>query len=59
MQKIPKVNHKVINYFIDTLKITFAAQIGVLPLSLYYFHQFPMLFFVANLVVIPLSTAVF
>lgn len=58
MQKIPKVNHKVINYFIDTLKITFAAQIGVLPLSLYYFHQFPMLFFVANLVVIPLSTAV-
>jgi competence protein ComEC len=30
-----------------------AAQIGVLPLSLYYFHQFPGLFFVSNLVIIP------
>ena len=30
-----------------------AAQIAVLPLSLYYFHQFPALFLVSNLVIIP------
>ena len=30
-----------------------AAQLGVLPLSLYYFHQFPTLFFVANLIIVP------
>jgi len=30
-----------------------AAQCGVLPISLYYFHQFPGLFFVANIVIIP------
>ena len=33
--------------------VTLAAQIGVAPISLYYFHQFPGLFFVSNLVVIP------
>ena len=30
------------------------AQLSVLPLSLYYFHQFPGLFWVSNLVVVPL-----
>lgn len=33
--------------------VTLAAQIGVVPISLYYFHQFPGLFFVSNIVVIP------
>ncbi len=33
--------------------VTLGAQIGVLPISLYYFHQFPGLFFISNLVVIP------
>lgn len=33
--------------------VSLAAQIGVLPLSLYFFHQFPGLFFVSNLVIIP------
>ncbi|NNE03372.1 MAG: ComEC family competence protein [Eudoraea sp.] len=35
------------------LSVSIAAQVGVLPLSLYYFHQFPGLFFVTNLVVVP------
>ncbi|MFD2586366.1 ComEC/Rec2 family competence protein [Croceitalea marina] len=35
------------------LSVSIAAQLGVLPLSLFYFHQFPALFFVSNLVVIP------
>jgi competence protein ComEC len=37
----------------QVLTVSVAAQIAVLPVSLYYFHQFPGLFFVANLVVIP------
>ena len=41
------------NWFLDLLKISIAAQLGVLPLSLYYFHQFPGLFFLTNLVIIP------
>ncbi|GGE40458.1 competence protein ComEC [Psychroflexus planctonicus] len=33
--------------------VTLTAQLGVLPFSLFYFHQFPGLFIVANLVIIP------
>ena len=33
--------------------VTLAAQAGVVPISLFYFHQFPGLFFVSNIVVIP------
>lgn len=35
------------------LSVSFAAQLGVLPISLFYFHQFPGLFFVSNLLIIP------
>ncbi len=40
-------------YFWDLLTVTIAAQMGVLPLSLYYFHQFPGLFFLSNLIILP------
>ncbi|MBC7605717.1 MAG: ComEC family competence protein, partial [Burkholderiales bacterium] len=43
----------IANYFWEILTVSFAAQIGTLPLSIYYFHQFPGLFFVTNLVIIP------
>ncbi len=33
--------------------VSIAAQLGVLPISLFYFHQFPALFFVSNLIVVP------
>jgi len=46
------------NYFTrkfwDVFSVTLAAQLGILPLSLFYFHQFPGLFFVSNMVIIPL-----
>ena len=48
---IPK--NKILQYFWDLLTVSFAAQIGALPLSIYYFHQFPGLFFVTNLIIIP------
>ena len=35
------------------LSVSIAAQLGVLPLSLFYFHQFPALFFVSNLLIVP------
>jgi competence protein ComEC len=36
------------------LSISLAAQIGTLPFSLYYFHQFPSYFWLSNTVVVPL-----
>lgn len=38
----------------DVFTVTLAAQFGILPLSLFYFHQFPGLFFISNMVIIPL-----
>ncbi len=35
------------------LTVTMAAQLGVGPLSIYYFNYFPGLFFITNLVVLP------
>ena len=35
-----------------------AAQIFTLPIVLFYFHQFPSLFLITNLLVIPLSTGI-
>ncbi|MEL6483471.1 MAG: ComEC/Rec2 family competence protein, partial [Bacteroidota bacterium] len=35
------------------LTVSVSAQVGVLPISLFYFHQFPTLFFVSNLIVVP------
>ena len=48
----------LVNFAKDTVVISLVAQVGVLPLSLYYFNQFPLLFLVANVVVIPLSNIV-
>lgn len=48
---IPK--WKLLNYFWQIFTVTIAAQLGVLPISLFYFHQFPSLFFISNLAIIP------
>lgn len=45
--------NKILSYFWDILTVSFAAQIGAFPLSIYYFHQFPGLFFITNLMVLP------
>ncbi|MGY3791585.1 ComEC/Rec2 family competence protein [Aquimarina sp. 433] len=38
----------------ETLTVTITAQIGLLPLLLFYFHQFPLLFIISNLIIIPI-----
>lgn len=48
-----KPKNKAYNYLWDILTVSFSAQIGTLPLSIYYFHQFPGLFFVTNLIILP------
>lgn len=57
-RRFSKSKYKVVNYVSDTLLVSLAAQIGVLPLSLYYFGRFPLLFLFANLIVIPLSSII-
>ncbi len=38
--------------------VSFAAQIATFPLSIYYFHQLPILFFITNILVIPLASII-
>lgn len=45
--------NKIMRYFWQLLSVSIAAQLGVLPISLFYFHQFPGLFFIANLLIVP------
>jgi len=58
LSKIWRPKNKILKYSWDILTVSFAAQIGTLPLSLYYFHQFPGLFFITNLAVIPLVSII-
>ena len=54
--------HEFDNYVLDKIwgmsTTCLAAQLAVLPFSLFYFHQFPLYFLAANLVVIPLSSGI-
>lgn len=38
--------------------VSIAAQLATFPLSLYYFHQFPVYFWLTNIIVIPLTTLI-
>jgi competence protein ComEC len=49
---------KFSKYVWDILTVSFAAQIGTMPLSIYYFHQFPGLFFISNLIIIPMLSVI-
>ena len=53
-QKFWKTKHPIFLWARDSLAVTLSAQIGVLPISLFYFHQFPGLFLIANFVLLPL-----
>ena len=45
--------NKILKFLWGVFTVSVAAQIGVFPIGLFYFHQFPGLFFMANLVAIP------
>lgn len=45
--------NKILYAVWEVTAVSIAAQLATFPLGLYYFHQFPNLFLVSNLVVIP------
>ena len=54
--KVGYSKHQLIRKIWTIVSVTICAQIGVLPLTLYYFHQFPGLFLVTNIVILPFLT---
>ena len=49
-------NNKLLQKTWQLAAVSLSAQLFTFPLCLYYFHQFPLLFLLSNLVVIPLAT---
>jgi competence protein ComEC len=50
--------HKLVDAIWKTAAVSIAAQVLTTPVSLYYFHQFPVLFLFTNLVAVPLSSLI-
>src|SRR5690606_27334694 len=49
------IENRVGNFFWELTAVAIAAQITTFPLSLYYFHQFPLYFWLSGFVVIPFA----
>jgi competence protein ComEC len=53
---LPK--NRILRYIWQTTAVSIAATITTIPLTIFYFRQFPNLFILANLIAIPLSTLI-
>ena len=54
--KIGYSKSRIVRKIWTIIAVTISAQFGVLPLGLYYFHQFPGLFLLTNIVILPFLT---
>ena len=52
------IEHKILKWFWSSCLISIAATVFTLPITLYYFHQFPIWFVFSNLIIIPVSLIV-
>lgn len=48
----PETKNVVLNYAKTVFSLTLSAQLATLPLIIYYFHQFPLISILANLVMV-------
>jgi competence protein ComEC len=56
IESLLHIKSRALNWVYKLVSVSLAAQIGTLPLSLYYFHQFPTYFWLSNILMIPLVT---
>jgi competence protein ComEC len=55
IRKIINVKNKFLMAVWNAVSVSIAAQILTIPISIFYFHRFPVYFLIANLVAVPLS----
>jgi len=58
LMKLYESRNPALRYLWNLTCVSISAQTGVLPLSVYYFHQFPIIFLLANLCLLPLVSVV-
>ncbi|MCX6256902.1 MAG: ComEC/Rec2 family competence protein [Bacteroidia bacterium] len=56
--KLLECRYKLGNRILSLIAVSLAAQISNAPLSIFYFHQFPNYFLLANMVAVPISTII-
>lgn len=54
LNKLIKPKYKILKYFWTLVTVSLSAQIAVFPLTIYYFKQFPGLFLITNILLIPI-----
>jgi competence protein ComEC len=52
------IKNKWLDKIWQMISVTLAVQVLTFPICIYYFHQFPVLFLITNLVAIPLATII-
>jgi competence protein ComEC len=50
--------NKILDFVWKLTSVTLAAQILTLPISIYHFHQMPLLFLITNFIAVPLSSLI-
>ncbi len=58
LEKMLPVPNKILKRLSDLVFVSIAAQLATLPVSLIYFHQFPVYFIFTNILAIPLVSVV-
>jgi len=58
IQGLISVRNKILKAIWKATSVSIAAQVLTTPLSIYYFHQFPVYFLFANLLAVPLSSGI-
>ncbi len=56
--KLITLKNKLLHKIWELTSVSISAQVGTLPISLYYFHMFPNWFILTNLIIIPLATLI-
>jgi competence protein ComEC len=56
--KLYQSRNPMINYVWQLNCVSITAQTGILPLVIYYFHQFPLVFMLSNLLLLPLVSVI-
>lgn len=58
LYRLLELRNRVLDFVWEYFTIALAAQLATFPLGLFYFHQFPVYFWLANIIVVPLATLV-
>lgn len=53
-----EIKNRAINFLWQMIALSFSAQVLVAPLTVYYFHQFPLYFWLSGIVAVPAAYAI-